>query len=51
MRLSETPINMVTYTNLYDELFKRNIEVRLLENLWGLRDAVFASSMTLWSFC
>ena len=48
---SETPINMVTYSNLYNELFKRNVEVRLLKNLWGLRDAVFASSMTLWSFC
>jgi hypothetical protein len=50
-RESETPIDMVTYTNLYDELFKRNVEVRLLENLWPLRDAVFTSSMTLWSFC
>jgi len=47
----ETPIDMVTYTDLYAELFKRNVEVRLLENLWPLRDAVFASSMTLRSFC
>ena len=48
---SETPIDMVTYTDLYSELFKRKTEVRLIENLWLLRDAVFASSMTLWSFC
>ena len=48
---SETPINMVTYTNLYSELFKIKVEVRLIENLWPLRDAVFASSMKLWSFC
>jgi len=48
---SETPIDVVTYTNLYDELFKRKAEVRLLDNLWKLRDAVFTSSMTLWSFC
>jgi hypothetical protein len=48
---SETPIAMATYNNLYAELFKRDTEVRLVNNLWALRDAVFASSMTLWSFC
>jgi len=48
---SETPINMVTYTNLYSELFKRRAEVRVIDNLWSLRDAVFASSLTSWSFC
>ena len=48
---SETPINMVAYTDLYTELFNRNTEVRLVNNLWTLRDAVFASSITLWSFC
>jgi len=48
---SETPINMVIYTDLYAELFKRKTEVRLIENLWKLRDAVFTSSMTSWSFC
>jgi len=47
----ETPIGMVIYTDLYAELFKRNVEVRLVDNLWPLRDAVLASSMTLWSFC
>jgi len=48
---SETPIDMVTHTNLYAELFKRGAEVRLVENLWPLRDAVLASSLTTWSFC
>ena len=48
---SETPVNMMTYTDLYDELFKRGAEVRLVDNLWPLRDAVLASSLTLWSFC
>jgi len=48
---SETPINMVAYTNLYAELFKRGAEVRLVDNLWPIRDAVFASSITAWSFC
>jgi len=48
---SETPIDMVTYTDLYAELFKRGAEVRLVDNLWLLRDAVFASSLSAWSFC
>ena len=48
---SEIPIDMVTYTDLYAELFKRGAEVRLVGNLWPLRDAVFSSSLTAWSFC
>jgi len=48
---SETSVDMVTYTNLYAELFKRGAEVRLVDNLWLLRDEVFASSLTTWSFC
>ena len=47
----ETPIDMVTYTDLYGELFRRGTEVRIVNNLWPLRDAVFASSLTAWSFC
>ena len=42
---------MVTYTNLYGALFKRGTEVRLVDNLWPLRDAVFASSLMARSFC
>ncbi|MCL2364541.1 MAG: hypothetical protein FWC71_07760 [Defluviitaleaceae bacterium] len=48
---SETPIDMVAYTDLYAELFRRGAEVRLVDNLWPLRDAVFGSSLTAWSFC
>jgi len=48
---SETPIAMVVYIDLYAELFNRGAEVRLIDNLWPLRDAVFASSLTAWSFC
>ena len=47
----ETPIDMVTYTDLYAELFSRGAEVRLVDNLWPLRDAVLASSITKRSFC
>ena len=48
---SETPINMVTYTDLYAELFARGAEVRLVDNLWPLCDAVLASSIITRSFC
>ena len=48
---SEVPVGMVPYTNLYKELFNHNVEVRLVSDLWVLRDAVLASSMTQWSFC
>jgi len=47
----EVPIDMVTYTDLYAELLSRETEVRLVPNLWPLRDAVYASSLTSWSFC
>jgi len=48
---SEKPINMMTYTDLYGELFKRGVEVRLVDSLWPLRAAVLGSSLKLWSFC
>ena len=48
---SEKPINMVMYNDLYAELFRRDVEVRIVENLWPLRDAVLESSLKTWSFC
>jgi len=46
----EYPINVQKYENLYDALFHRNVEVRLLNNLWQLGCAVQASSLN-WSLC
>lgn len=47
---TEIPIAVVQYNHLFDELFKRNIEVRLINNLWPLAEEVKKSSLT-WSLC
>jgi len=47
---TEIPIAVTKYENLYDELFKRNVEVRILSNLWELGRAVQKSSLN-WSLC
>jgi hypothetical protein len=47
---TEIPISVTEYKNIYDELFKRNIEVRILNNLWELGEAVKKSTLK-WSLC
>jgi hypothetical protein len=47
---TEIPVSVTKYENLYDELFKRNVEVRILNNLWELGEAVKKSSLT-YSLC
>ena len=46
----EIPIAVTKHENLYDELFNKNIEVRVLNNLWELGDAVQKSTLK-WSLC
>ena len=47
---TQTPLSVTPCRDLFDELFRRNVEVRLLKNLWPLADAVQASTLN-WSFC
>lgn len=47
---AEVPINKIVITNLFNELFERNVEVRLIDNLWDLRDEIVKSSLN-WSMC
>jgi len=47
---TEIPISVTKYDDLFEELFKRDIEVRILNNLWGLAEAVQKSSLK-WSLC
>jgi hypothetical protein len=47
---TEKPIEVVKYADLLDELFKRNVEVRFLNNLWEIGEAVKKSTLT-WSLC
>ena len=47
---TEIPISVVKYENLYEELFRRNVEVRILNNLWELGETVQKSTLK-WSLC
>jgi len=47
---TETPIAVTKYDDLFEELIKRDIEIRILNNLWGLVEAVKKSSLHL-SLC
>jgi hypothetical protein len=47
---TETPITMAACPDLYAELFRRGAEVRLLDNLWPLANAVKDSSL-MYSLC
>lgn len=47
---TEIPIGVAKCENLYEELFKRNIEVRIVNNLWQLGESVQKSTLQ-WSLC
>lgn len=47
---TEIPIAVVKYDNLFEEQFKRNVEVRMVNNLWKLAEEVRISSLK-WSLC
>ena len=46
----QKPVAKHTVTDLFSELFKRNVEIRLVENLWDIADKVKKSSLN-WSLC
>jgi hypothetical protein len=45
---TERPIAKIRIDHVFDELFRRNVEVRILDNLWELGDAVQQSTLD-WS--
>jgi len=47
---TEIPISVTRYDDLFGELFKRDVEVRILSSLWELGDAVQQSTLN-WSLC
>ena len=47
---TETPIGKIRIGDIFAELFKRNIEIRLVHNLWILADAVIKSTLD-YSLC
>lgn len=46
----EIPVSITKIDNLFDELIKRNVEIRILDELWTLSDEVKKSTLN-WSFC
>ena len=46
----EKPISVIKYDDLFGELFKRNVEVRIIDNLWEFSDKVKNSSLK-YSIC
>jgi hypothetical protein len=47
---TEAPISVTKFDDLFGELFKRNVEVRILDNLWQLGEEVKKSTLN-WSLC
>jgi hypothetical protein len=44
-RVPVAPQRVEVFENVIEELLKRGVELRLLSNLWSLRDAVVASTL------
>ncbi|MGA3600600.1 DUF6886 family protein [Lysinibacillus agricola] len=51
--VSETvqfPIAIIEVDNLFEELFKRNVELRVVDNLWDIHDEIQKTTFN-WSMC
>jgi len=46
----QVPINKLQISDLFFELYKRNVEVRILNNLWDISDEIKTTSLN-WSMC
>ena len=47
---TETPISKTKYDDLFDELFNRNVEIKIMDNLWNFADKVKKSTLR-YSIC
>ncbi|WP_369075716.1 DUF6886 family protein [Lysinibacillus sphaericus] len=47
---TQYPIAKFEVENLFEELFKRNVEVRIVDNLWDIHDEIQKTSFN-WSMC
>ena len=47
---TEKPISTIKYDDLFGELFKRNVEIRMITNLWNLADKIKISTLK-YSIC
>ncbi len=49
-KTTQLPIGVHVFKDLFEELFRRNVELRVTDNLWDIADAVKASTLN-WSLC
>lgn len=49
-KTTQIPITKFVVNDLFGELIKRNIEVRITDNLWSIADSIKESSLN-WSLC
>lgn len=47
---TEKPISTIRYNDLFEELFIRNVEIRIINNLWQLADEIKKSTLK-YSIC
>lgn len=47
---TEKPISAIRYNDLFEELFIRNVEIRMINNLWNLADEIKKSTLK-YSIC
>jgi len=47
---TQHPINRIILNNLFAELMKRNVEIRIVDNLWEIAEKVKQSTLR-WSLC
>ena len=49
-KTTQVPIAKYQIDNLFEALIKRNVEIRIVDNLWDIADEVKDSSLN-WSLC
>lgn len=49
-KVAQYPISCTKVTDLLDELVRRKVEIRVIDNLWHMADAVKGSTLN-WSLC
>jgi hypothetical protein len=49
-KTAQTPIAKYTINDLFEALFERNVELRVVKNLWEISDKIRSSTLN-WSMC
>jgi len=49
-KTTQIPIAVHVFNDLFEELFRRNVELRVTDNLWDIAEKVKASTLN-WSLC